>query len=248
MSNLEELGLDFVILSGPIIDGHNLQNNIINHMTKLKKFTFNICSINRHNQLVNLPSNQYIQNTFRNFKNQIISSVDYLSHENNVYCHIYSYPYTWSYYDNISNNFRGGLFKYVRKISLHDERPFEHEFFLQIAQSFPFIEELSLRNHEPQNNNNQQWSIIQYSHLTKLDLAYIHQDYVEQFLIDTKTCLLNNNIFLNVDYFCLQEATENFTRDAMRVNCAKIKQLFLHRAPPILSVDLKDYFPYAVIE
>ncbi|CAF3554835.1 unnamed protein product [Rotaria sp. Silwood2] len=166
---------------------------------------------------------------------------------NSFYCHIYSYPYIWSYYNNISNNFRGGLFKYVRKISLRDERSFEHEFFLQISHSFPFIEELSLRNYQQQKNNNQQWSIIQYSRLNKLDLVYIHEDYVEQFLIDTKTCLLNN-VFLCVSYDYLQKVTENFTRDAMRVNCAKINRLFLHRMPLILAVDFKDFFPYAIIE
>ncbi len=41
------------------------------------------------------------------------------------------------YYKNIINSFPGGLFKYVREIFLFDERPFEHEFFIQIAQAFP---------------------------------------------------------------------------------------------------------------
>jgi hypothetical protein len=54
-------------------------------------------------------------------------------------CHIYSYPYEWKCYKNITNNFPGGLFKCVYEVSLFDERPFEHEFFLQIAQSFPFM-------------------------------------------------------------------------------------------------------------
>jgi hypothetical protein len=43
---------------------------------------------------------------------------------------MYSYPYTLTYYDDISNNFPGGLFKCVREISLFDERSFEHEFFV----------------------------------------------------------------------------------------------------------------------
>jgi len=41
--------------------------------------------------------------------------------------------YSLTYYDNITNNFPGGLFKYVVEISLYDERPFEHEFFLRIS-------------------------------------------------------------------------------------------------------------------
>ena len=104
------------------------------------------------------------------------------------------------YYDNITNNFPGGLFKCVREISLFDEHPFEHEFFLRIAQSFPFMEKLTLNNYKPQNNkqcrksknDNQDLSIIKYPHLTKLNLYEAHDDYVEQFLVDTKTCLPNN--------------------------------------------------------
>jgi hypothetical protein len=104
-----------------------------------------------------------IQNTFRNFHNdKIISSVHYLSKAN---------PYTWTFYDNITNDFPGGLFKCVREISLHDELPFEHQFFLQIAQSFPFIKKLTLLNGEPQQNDNQKYLIIKYHHLTKLDLV-----------------------------------------------------------------------------
>ncbi len=160
---------------------------------------------------------------------------------------IYSFPYTWSYYFNITNNFRGGLFKSVRKISLHDERPFEHEFFLQIAQSFPFVEQLNLDNLQPQQNNNQQWSIIEYSYLTELNLAYAHKDYVEQFLIDTKMCLLDN-VCLHVHYDSLQTVTDKFTRDTTRVNCSKIKHLFLHHKLRICSQDLIDYFPYAKVE
>ncbi|CAF4588253.1 unnamed protein product, partial [Rotaria sp. Silwood2] len=58
-------------------------------------------------------------------------------------------------------------------VSLHDERPFEHEFFLRIAQSFPFMKELTLINKKPQknklNNENQDLLIIKYPHLTKLN-------------------------------------------------------------------------------
>jgi hypothetical protein len=75
--------------------------------------------------------------------NEIISCVDFLPEAYQYHCHISTYPYTSTYYNDISNNFPGGLFKYVREISLYDERPFEYEFFLQIAQSFPLMEKLS---------------------------------------------------------------------------------------------------------
>ncbi|CAF3969789.1 unnamed protein product, partial [Rotaria sp. Silwood1] len=79
-----------------------------------------------------------------------------------------SYPDRMNYCDHISNNFPGGLFKNVHTVSLFDERPFEYEFFLQIAQSFPFMKELTVTNEKPQKNklyrksenDNQDLSII----------------------------------------------------------------------------------------
>ncbi|CAF3637389.1 unnamed protein product [Rotaria sp. Silwood1] len=138
MSNLEQLSLYFLNRHGPIIDGVFLEKNIINRMTRLKKFTFNIRSIVSLSNQVNLPSNEDIQNTFRNFQNnQIISCVNYFSKADEFHCHIYSYPYTLAYYNDITNSFPGGLFKCIREVYLFDEPSFEYDFFLQIAQSFP---------------------------------------------------------------------------------------------------------------
>ncbi|CAF3182628.1 unnamed protein product [Rotaria sp. Silwood2] len=246
MPNLEELSLYFASTHGPIIDGDNLKKNFINHMTGLKKFIFDIRStIPCYNQ-VNLPSNEHIQNTLKNvINNQIFSYVDYFSKAHEFRCHIYSYPHTWNFFDNITNNFPGGLFKYVREISLLDERPFQHEFFLRIAHSFPFINKLTLNNREPQENDNQQCLIIKYHHLTILDLVKAHENYVEEFLDSTKTYLLNN-VHLYVRYGSLQKATDDFTRDVTQVNCSKIIRLvvFGHN---IELPKLKDYFPHANI-
>jgi hypothetical protein len=246
MKNLEELALAFVGTHGSIVDGDNLEKNIIKHMTKLNKFTFNICSVIPLDQPANLPSNEDIQNTFRNFQNnQIISSVDYFLEENLFNCYIYSYPYTWTFYHNITNNFPGGLFKCVREISLHDERPFEHEFFLRIAQSFPFIKKLSLHNRESQENDNVQELIIEYRHLILLDLARTHEDYVEEFLNNTKTCLLNS-VYLRVGYESLKKVTGDFTRNETGGNGSKISRLIVC-GYKIELPKLKDYFPYAEI-
>ncbi len=66
--------------------------------------------------------------------NQIISYVNYLK-ENSAQCHFCSYPYTLRYYHYISNSFPGDLFKCVREVSLFDDRPFEHEFFMDCSSS-----------------------------------------------------------------------------------------------------------------
>ncbi|CAF4251841.1 unnamed protein product, partial [Rotaria sordida] len=163
------------------------------------------------------------------------------------------YPYKMKYYDNISNNFPGGLFKYVYKVSLYDEYPFEHEFFLRIEKSFPFMKELTIVNAKPQKNklyrksmsDNKDLSIIKSPHLTDLNLIQAHDDYVEQFLVDTEMCL-SNHLHLSVYYEAMKMVTENFTRNTTRINCAKLRSLHLWMACGITK-HVKDYFPHTHI-
>ncbi|CAF4066895.1 unnamed protein product [Rotaria sordida] len=227
MSNLEKLDLVLIVWTKKaLIDGNNLKLNIINYMPLLNKFTFNIHSKTRFYTKFNLPSNEYIQETFKDFKNkQIISSIDYFKEKEYSQCHIYSYPYQLIYYNNITNNFPGGIFECVREISLFDERSFEHEFFFQISQSFPFLKKLTLINKKPQNNKhlrksknqNQNLSIIQYPYLLKLDISEAHKDYHEQFLFDNKTCL-PDNIRVIMNYQLLKKVTRNFRRITTRTD------------------------------
>ena len=94
-----------------------------------------------------MPSNEDIQRTFTHFQDyRIVSSVDYFQENDLSQCHVYTLPYTMKFYQNITNHFSGGLFEHVQQICLFDERPFEHEFFLQISRSFPFIKRLVLTN------------------------------------------------------------------------------------------------------
>lgn len=117
MSNLKILRLYLIIDANTFIDGNCLNNDIINHLIRLKYFKFNIQSrIYEYNQ-TDIRSNEDIQATFKNFSNQkVISCVDYFPEQNFSRCHYYSYPYTMKNYDKISNNFPGGLFKCVREI------------------------------------------------------------------------------------------------------------------------------------
>jgi hypothetical protein len=253
MSNLEKLDLSLPVQTEkPFIDGHNLTLNIINHMPLLNIFTFNIrLSTTFYNEM-NIPSNEYIQQTFRDFQNkQIISSVDYFPGSKFSQCHFYSYayPYQLRNYDWITNNFPGGIFKSVRHVSLRDERSFEHEFFLQIAQSFPFMETLTIMNKKPQNNKqfrksknqNQDLSIIEYPYLLDLDLYHAHKDYHEQFLSDTKT-YLPNNVSVCMDYRLAKKVTRNFRSNATRSNCAKM-MFVSFRNESKYPDHMKDYFP-----
>ncbi|CAF2874331.1 unnamed protein product, partial [Rotaria sp. Silwood2] len=250
MSNLEKLHL-YLNVTGrqTFIDGDNLKTNIINHLLRLNSFTFNIRSFNSPYNQTDLPSNEDIQKSFKDFKyNPIISCVDDFQKSRCNLCHMYSYPYEWKCYNNITNNFPGGLFKCVYEVSLYDEHPFEHEFFLQIAQSFPFMKKLTITNREAQmnkgrresKNDDENLSIINYYHLTELRFFQAHEDYLEEFLLDTKTCLLNN-VYLFVNRELLKKVTDNFTRDATRLNCSKIIYCYNGNVTQ-LEKHVKDYF------
>ncbi|CAF3775208.1 unnamed protein product [Rotaria sordida] len=171
-----------------------------------------------------------------------------------VLCHIYSYSSPMQYYSYITNNFPDGLFKYVRVVSLFDEHPFEHEFFLRIQKSFPFMERLCVINHKSQNhkqsyesnNDNRISSVIEYSFLSELDIDDVHDDYIEQFLFDTKT-YLQSNVLLYINYESLKRLTHNFKRDATRINCAKVNELKFRSGAKCPNSSLQEYFPNAKI-
>ncbi|CAF2918007.1 unnamed protein product [Rotaria sp. Silwood2] len=233
MINLEELDLHLVVYCEKrFIDGYDLKYNIINNLLRLNIFIFNIRSRLSINDQVYLSSNEDCQLSFNGFKNKIISCVDYFPNREEGQCHIYSYPYQAKYYEYITNNFPDGLFKYVREVSLYDERPFEHEFFVKIAKSFPFMEQLTVYNDKPQKNkfdeqskdDNRHLSVIQYPYLSVVDLFHAHDDYVEQFLLAIKTCL-TTKLNLQIYFSTLDRVTNNFTRDATRTNCAKLLRI-----------------------
>ncbi|CAF3433025.1 unnamed protein product [Rotaria sp. Silwood1] len=253
MLNLEELDLNIQVQCyEKFIDGDTLKKDIIIYMPQLYKLTFNICSIINHRDQTIFPLNEDIQKTFKYFSNnQIITCIDHFQEEGCSQCHIYSYPYKWKVYNYITNNFPGGLFTSVTQVSLYDERPFEHEFFLRIQKSFPYLKELTINNRKAQNNkqliklNNdyQILSIIEYPYLTRLNIIKTHDDYVEFFLFDTKISL-PNNLHLCVDYQSLKRVTYDFTRYITRNHSSKLAALYLSTLDQI-DEHIKNYFPHA---
>jgi len=255
MLNLEELHLNInVECCEKFIDGDTLKKDIIVYMPRLYKFTFNIRSTINHRNQINLPLSECSQKTFEYFSNnQIITCIDHFQEKKYSQCYIYSYPYKLKVYNNITNNFRGGLFTSVTEVSLYDERPFEHEFFLRIAQSFPFMKELRIRNQKAQknkqfiksNNDNQILSIIEYPNLIRLDLYNSHDDYIELFLFDTKI-FVPNNLHLCINYQSLKRVTYYFTRYRTRNNCTRLAALYFS-AKDQIDENIKNYFPHTCI-
>ncbi|CAF2177007.1 unnamed protein product [Rotaria magnacalcarata] len=190
----------------------------------------------------------YIQHTFNDFKdNKIISCVDYFQERNYSQRHIYTYPYLLKYYNGTTNHFLEGIFKCVLEVSLFDERPFEHQLFLQIQKSFPLLQKLSLINRnqlfKQSNHENENLSIIKYLYLIHLNLIKIHEDYLEQFLLKTKMSL-PNSIFLLTDYQLLKNVIHNITKNETRNNCAKLIDIFFINKSEFHE-HLKDYFLFA---
>ncbi|CAF4367131.1 unnamed protein product, partial [Rotaria sordida] len=87
MSNLENLNLYInVDERKTFFDGNDLKMNIINHLPQLNNFTFNIRSLSSFYNEINLPLNEDIQKTFRDFKDkQIIYWTDYFPKQKKGY-------------------------------------------------------------------------------------------------------------------------------------------------------------------
>ncbi|UJR34276.1 hypothetical protein I4U23_021680 [Adineta vaga] len=109
-------------------------------------------------------------------------------------CHAYSYPSLTKSYDYVTNSFPGGLFSHVRRVVLYDERPFEHELFLRACKSFPFLTQLAVTDEKSQyknNSNNENLLPVEFTHLNRLIMIDVHDDYIEQFLFDTKIKIID---------------------------------------------------------
>ena len=198
MINLEKLSLYLVIdCKRRFIDGNHIKETIIRHTPQLKDFVFDIRSIMPLDlDPVNLPSDEDVRCTLTDLtQHPVISYVDCFLHEGEGHCHLYTCPYSLIEYKYVSNNFPRELFGNVRYVELFHERPFEHSFFLHLNQSFPSMTTLTVTNRGPQigkqhrqsSNENDPVSIIKYRSLRRIHLVRVHDDYVEQFLFETKT-------------------------------------------------------------
>ncbi|CAF1238959.1 unnamed protein product [Adineta steineri] len=258
MSNLEKLTLNISIQGrNTVIDGTNVQHDILDYMPQLRSFTFYICT---YIGPISSPSKLYsedIQLTLTNIGQQHVSSM--VTHCTgfinygfgiSVACSIFSLPFEFDYLQDLGNRFPNIVFSYVTYLLIQDIDPFEHEFFMRIPRSFPLLKHLCIQNEKSQeldglktfsSDNCQLYSLIEYPHLTILDVKFSHANYVEQFLNETKTfvpCLTELEVFFDD----LIAVTKNFTREETRRNCAKVKELS-SIGPFEHSKDLCLYFP-----
>lgn len=236
MINLEKFTLHLLIqCQRRFIDGSHLQGHILGHMPRLKDFVFDIRSIvPLYEGDVHLQSEEDIRSTLADLtQHQVITYIDSFPDEGNAHCHFHIYPPLATDYGYVSNNFRGELFSNVQCVHLSDERPFEHSFFRRIAQSFPSMRTLRVRNYVGQRekpdlspNANERLPVITYPSLRQLSLACAHDDYLEQFLLETKT-FLSADLRVSCMDGQLKRVTDNFTREETKVNYEKVKSFDL---------------------
>lgn len=256
MINLEELTLYLSIIRFHLkyVDGIQLHDDILRHMPRLNKFVFNIdTAVVKYASEFILPSHEDIQRGFleRGFV-PIGSHVElFLKEKGDAFghspskfysrCQIFSLPYQFPLFSFLSNSFQSRTFDKVRTVVMMDIRPFEHEFFQLIAQSFPLLRSLAISNEEPQKDKQQSRTLITFPELLCLDLRKCHRDYVEQFLVD-HYCCLPRLVTLGVKFVKLLSATKGFKNDSTRLTCSRVKHLLVDRKF-IRSDRFPGYFP-----
>ncbi|CAM4754614.1 unnamed protein product [Rotaria magnacalcarata] len=232
-----------------ITDGTRVQDDILAHMSQLHSLTFYISTYIDSGELRHNISREHIQQTFINIGQQNATTIVNRLSRSVVECSIFSLPFAFDYLGSLGNTFPNIIFNYVTYLVVEDKDAFRHEFFVRIARSFPLLKDLRIFNIELQlssdctlsSDHSQSYSMIEYPHLTSLDVGYSHRDYLEQFLNETKACVpcLTK---LKVSPRHLKIVTKNFTREETRRNCANIKQLITLQ-PLDDSQDYYHYFP-----
>ncbi|CAF0883172.1 unnamed protein product [Adineta steineri] len=253
----EEIASNYFTSRNRVIGGTYVQHDILDYMPQLRSFTFYICTYVDPAVLSCKLSSEDIRIKLRNIGQQHVSSmVNYvISEVNCIYgvraaCSVFSLPFGFDYLRDIGNNFPNIVFSYVTYLVIQDIIPFEHEFFMRIARSFPLLKHLFIRNEKSQNLNGLMTlssencllqSIIEYPHLTVLGVVSAHRDYIDQFLNETKTfvpCLTEFEVYVDD----LKTVTKDFTREETRRNCAKVTKI-TSIEPVVHSEDLCRYFP-----
>lgn len=248
MSNLEELHLFLNILKGQrstVVDGNDLQKNLLIHLSQLKRFHFSIytyvCELN--NPISQDLSNDDLQQSF--IDNQFGQVRSYV-HENSskdIYgCHVYSIPFQFKEFLRLGYSFPNDVFVAVRTLFIHDYISWDSHFFNRINQSFPLMEILIIANSSSQiNNNHEQLPIVIFNRLSNLDLSYLHIDYIEQFLFNRYTHL-PRLCQLQINYENLITLTNSFTNDPIQFNFSHIRRVITNE-PCVRPQNFLRYFP-----
>ncbi|CAF4341517.1 unnamed protein product [Rotaria sp. Silwood2] len=232
------------------IDKTHLQNEILIYMPRLHSFTFYISTDHNTVDLFHDVPRQDNQRIVTNIGQQSMANIIHYTSINKAVYHIFSLPFVFDHLEDIGNIFTDTIFNYVTYLLVQDIFPFNHEFFIRIARSFPLLNNLRIVNFQSQSTCNlntfssdssQSYSIAEYPYLTSLDVRTAAIDYAEQFLNETKT-YAPYLTELTIHYRNLKMVTNDFTREETRRSCAKVKRLIMI-GTWVHSKDFYLYFP-----
>ncbi len=248
MLYLEKLTLYLrVTCQDVFVDPISLINEFSMHMSRLCSFKFYLSSNSNRNDLVRYLSNNDIKQNYMNIGYQEVSNIVCFTIVTGTY-HIFTLPFEFVKLISIGHIFPNIIFNNVIELWVQDAVPFEHEFFLRIAHSFPLLKSFYVSDCTPlsynakkSSDNIQSYRIVEYLHLTSLDITRTDIDCVEQFLNETKIHL-PRLAELRIRYEDLRIVTKDFTREATRRNCANITRLITGRQI-VGSKDYHIYFP-----
>ncbi|CAF1678157.1 unnamed protein product, partial [Adineta ricciae] len=250
MKNLEKLTLYIrIVFETTFIDPIDLINQFLMNASELQSFKFYLGTRSKRTDLIHyLSENDIKQNYMKNVKCQEISNFVQYNGDSGIN-HMFTLPFQFEYLQDVGNIFPDILFSNVVDLCVCDNTPFEHEFFQRISRSFPKLRALTVVNTKPwlyktgvpSDNMIPSYEIVEYPHLSFLDISTVSNYYIEEFLNETKirlSCLLE----LKIDYERLRVITKDFTRESTRHNCANVQRLIIYRAI-VGSKDYYDYFP-----
>jgi hypothetical protein len=245
MINLEELILNLSIFrgNGNYIDGIQLYGDILIYMPQLNKFSFRIDTrVSFENRTIVLSSKEDIQRSFIGREYQKLGlHVEILLTDDEIQCRIHSLPYQFNRFIYLNHSYQDGMFNYVRYLSMIDQHPFKNNLFKIISQDFPFLEELFIVNNEAQTKKQELSETITFPHLSRLNIYMSHIDYAEQFLVEQR-CHLPHLLDLLIKYESLVTVTNNFTNNATRRTCSKVRFIWL-TGPFVRPQHFNQYFP-----
>ncbi len=177
---------------GVFIDRIHLINEFSIYMQRLNSFNFYLSTENKRNDLVHYLSNNDAQRTYMNIGYREVSSIVCFAVDIGVY-QVFTLPFQFEELEFIGNIFPNIVFDYVTRLWVRDEVPFGHEFFLRLAQAFPLLEKLHVNSLLTKSSDDvQSYQLVEYPHLTSLDIMRTDTHYIEQFLDDSKTSTLSN--------------------------------------------------------
>ena len=238
------------MLCGSIfISGTHRHDEILIHMSQLRTFKFHFASENTVNDSTKRISESDIQKTFTSTTYQeVFCMVDNLASKKLI-CRSFTLLFKFHRLEYIGRNIPNVIFESVTYLKLWDSYPFKYEFFVRLAQAFPFLKSLSISKLHPpflkfskSNLAVKDWfALVQYPYLISLDIERACCHYVECFLNEAKAYLLRLTE-LTIFYEDLVMATNNFTTDETRRNCANVRRLTINHYT-VYPKDVYSYFP-----